>query len=432
MYGPVEGFAILIYGTVLQLLEFVIPTYLLARKQPRRGGFRVRMAISIVALALFNYSADMLVWVGMSGALPMWGRYSLNFLVYSLYLAALIPFVLMCFDTSVWNALFCATAGYTIQNLGSGIGEFVRILVQAATGVPVSDLATSVISSTTVALIILAAYFAFIRKVDRIGRLGDDSRNMLGMLVLVIMGVIAFDVLVRGLERAGAEPGFLLALRVVHFAVSSFILFAEYEMLYNASLRAEMATQETLAAERERQYQLSRETIAAVNRRVHDIRHKVVADLTESDAQVSREVLSSVVKDISVFDTQVKTGNDVLDTILTEKSLVCARRGVTLSCIADGTAVSGLPTTDLYALFGCLLDTAIDAVSELENSRERSISLTVRRVGSLALIHLERYGAAGAEADTQAAREIVERHGGTLALASGDGSTIIDAMLSAQ
>ena len=429
MMSPLVLAIVIAASNLGQPLQFGVPTFLIARRQPQRDGFVKRFIAAFALLLAFNLVASVVVWIGMTNDAFADYRNIINAVAYTLYLVVLVQLVLHCFDTSVWNALFCATSGYTIQNLGSGIGEFIRILVQLVTGTDYSELFAAIISNVTIAVVIVIYYFVFIRKVDRIGRLGEDSRNMFGMLVLVILGVIAFDIIVRGLERAGAEPGFLLALRVVHFAVSNFILFAEYEMLYNASLRAEVAAQELLAGERERQYQLSRETIAAVNRRVHDIRHKVVADLTEGDAQVSREVLASVAQDISVFDTQVKTGNDVLDTILTEKSLVCARRGVTLSCIADGTAMAGLPTTDLYALFGSLLDGAIDAVCELENKAQRSVSLTLRQVGNLALLHMEHYGSADEPA---AVREIVERHEGTLTVSSGDDTTVIDIMLSAE
>lgn len=37
-----------------------------------------------------------------------------------------------------------------------------------------------------------------------------------------------------------------------------------------------------------------------------------------------------------IYDSVVKTGNHILDTVLTGKSLLCEARGVTLTCVADG------------------------------------------------------------------------------------------------
>jgi hypothetical protein len=41
------------------------------------------------------------------------------------------------------------------------------------------------------------------------------------------------------------------------------------------------------------------------------------------------------------------SGNEALDTILSEKSLSCRRRGIAFSCIADGTALAHVSAADL-------------------------------------------------------------------------------------
>ena len=413
----------------MQPLQFLVPTFLLAGHSPRRDGFGRRAASALLVVATFNLVVNLFVWRGMAETFPPGMRYVVNFVVYSLYLVILVPAVRWCFEVGVWDALFCATAGYTIQNLGSGAGEFVRLTIQALTGAELAQMPATVLSDCSVAVVIAIYYLVFIRHVGQLGHLGRGSHGMLAAAVGVILVVVAFDVVVRGLGREGAQLGFLLALRVIHAAVSFFVLFAEYEMLYNVRLRAEVTAREQLATERERQYELSRETIKAVNRRVHDIRHKVLRDLADGETQVSREVLAEVARDIAVYDTAVKTGSDVLDTILTEKSLICARHGVTLSCIADGTALAKLPAADLYALFGGLLDKAIEAVCDLPDRRQRSISLTLRQVGSLALVHLEHYTAEDSGPSSPDVREIVERHGGTVTTSEGNGTVSLDAMI---
>jgi len=429
MPGMPLSLVLFLSALLMQPLQFLVPTFLLAGRSPRRDGYGRRVAAALAAVAAFNLAVSLFVWRGMSAAEPSGMRYVVNFTVYSLYLVLLVPAVRWCFDMGIWDALFCATAGYTIQNLGSGTGEFLRLATHALTGAEMGQLAATILSDCSVFAIVFVYYLVFIRHLGSLGQLGRDSRGMLAVLVGVILVVIAFDVVVRGLGREGAGLGFLLVLRVIHAAVSLFVLFAEYEMLYNVKLNAEVAARERLSAERERQYELSRETIAAVNRRVHDIRRKVLGDLAASEAPINREVLAEVARDIEVYDAPVRTGNDVIDTILTEKSLVCRRRGVTLSCIADGTALAQLPTTDLYALFGVLLDGAIDAVCGLDDMRRRSVTLTLRRVGDLALVHLEHYAGDSGAANDATLREIVERHGGTLAAARRGDAAVVDVML---
>lgn len=427
-YG-ILGIVYLVSSLFMQPLLFLMPTFLMADRFPRRDRFRMRCMRATILVAGFNLVISIAIMLGQTGGPLSGARYVLNFVVYSLYLIVLVPAAGSCFEMGFWDALFCATAGYTMQNIGSGLGEFLRILFQASTGSPLAELPAVVMSDLSVIATIVIYHYLFIRHLGELGSLGKDSRLMLGAAVGVILVVIAFDVVIRGLEREGAALGFLLALRVIHGTVSYFVLFAEYEMLYNVRLAGEVDAQMRLSAERERQYLLSRDTIAAVNRRVHDIRHKVARDLSEQDVAIDKETLKAVVRDISVFDTQVKTGNDALDTILTEKSLTCTRRGVTLSCIADGTALRHMTAADLYGLSSLLLDRAVEEVCDLDDRNLRSVSLTLRRVGELALLHVEYYAKDGGAYPVGELEEIVSRYGGTLNVSDRGKSRAIDAML---
>ena len=133
------------------------------------------------------------------------------------------------------------------------------------------------------------------------------------------------------------------------------------------------------------------------------------------------------------YDSAVRTGNEALDTILTEKRLTCANEGITLSCVADGAALGFMRDADIYSLFGNALDNAIEAARKLEAPSLRSISLVVRQAAGVASIHVEnRYASEpligqdgsivsskGDEANhgfgLRSMRLTVESYGGTLA-----------------
>lgn len=106
---------------------------------------------------------------------------------------------------------------------------------------------------------------------------------------------------------------------------------------------------------------------------------------------VEKGALEDLAQEVRIYDSKVKTGNDALDTILSEKRLLCEREGTRLTCIADGAALSGLSPADLYSLFGNLLDNAIEAVRRLDGAERRTISLVVSRRGDMAVIHEENY-----------------------------------------
>ena len=82
---------------------------------------------------------------------------------------------------------------------------------------------------------------------------------------------------------------------------------------------------------------------------------------------------------IKIYESIVKSGNEVLDTILTEKSLYCKERGITVSCVADGSQMGFINTIDLYAILGNALDNAIEAVEKFKHEEKRQIDVLIYR-----------------------------------------------------
>lgn len=331
--------------------EFGIPVWLICCHQPRRQSFGCRLALAILFLVL-ACTGLIAVWIvaatAPSGSMA---PYVLNLFAYALLIPAFAAAVLFCFDTSAWNALFAVTAGYTIQNLASGAEETFRIAVLAAGGPAFSAAFAAGFTFVAEAAILAISYVLFIDKVQDEPPLRRSSGTMLGMAVAVTLLVIANDVMIRGMEQMGAVPlPFLLAMRATHLAVCIFILYTEYQTLYKVRLETGMEMARKLAEERSRQYAQSTATVAAINARMHDIRHKVMATLRDEGVGMSQTAAQELVHDINVYDAQVHTGSTALDCVLTEKSLICQREGIALTCMADGSMLKFMPEEDVYGL----------------------------------------------------------------------------------
>ena len=210
---------------------------------------------------------------------------------------------------------------------------------------------------------------------------------MITMMAVVILMVIGFDLIIKSLCEMGIPVAYAVCLRFVHGFICIFTVWMEYELLVNRKLASERDT-----TERERQYQ-SRESIEAINIKCHDLRHQIRA-LADGGAVVDPAALADVAREVDVYDAAVHTGNEALDTILTEKSLVCQREGITLTCVADGAALDFMAPADIYALFGNALDNAIEAA---RRASRRSISLVVRRAMGVTSICVENYFDAAAQ-----------------------------------
>lgn len=322
-----------------------------------------------------------------SAALP----YPMQLLMFSALLAIMVGVTLWLFDASVWTALFCCTAGYAIQNFASGLTE----LVWVAAGVPEAadptlrgHLVRFALNVSCILAVYVPFYRVFARHISREGLEEVSDRALIVIMVVVMLGVIGFDLIIKDMADRGLPLMYEAALRGFHGLTCGLTYALEYELLVSRRLQVERATTERVLAERERQYERSRENIEAINVKCHDIRHQIRA-LAAGGSVVDGAVLDDIAREVDVYDSTVRTGNEALDTILTEKGLACRRAGVTLSCIADGRALGFMSAADIYALFGNALDNAIEAVRAISDPTRRSISLVVRHVAGVVSIHVE-------------------------------------------
>lgn len=142
----------------------------------------------------------------------------------------------------------------------------------------------------------------------------------------------------------------------------------------------------------------------------------------------------------------VETGNEALDTILTEKSLTCSSVGIVLSVIADGSALARMSAADIYSFFGNALDNAIEAVSRLADPEQNTISLTITRCGKMAAGNMEnpypteptfkdglpqttKADATNHGFGVRSMRATAERYGGTLHVGAEDGVFYLNALI---
>ena len=414
-------------GIVVQLL---VPVMLLAYRLPTRPHARLRAAGVAVTLVALAQAPLALGWVSSLDELE-------SFLVFTGLLALFVLAICFVFDVRVWPALFCATAGYTLQNLASGLTLLLQSILMQSALRPLHDPLATIVSLGVPAFTYALSYPLLISKLNKRGLTEVENRLMLLMFVLVAVTVIGFDLIIKGLVFEGTSLTFAVLLRLVHIVTCVFCLFAEYELLYARRADDELVETERLLAERERQYQLSRENIEAINIKCHDIRHQI-RHLAGGGAAVDQGVLRDIEREVNIYDSVVETGNEALNTILTEKSISCTNEGIELAVIADGAALGFMAPADIYALFGNALDNAIEAVRGIDDPERCIIKLSVAQRRGMVAINVENFCAVAphfveglpqtTKADVanhgfgvRSMRAIAERYGGSLRTGAEDG-----------
>lgn len=410
-------------GTILlSFLRFVGAVGLFAAPLSLRGGARKRIplalfglfALYVCLLLLFVHSAD---WQD-----PI--RHAFGELAtFSLLLVGLVLATTYIFETNILTAVFCSSAGYTVENFASGLTELVLDSFCSHSdkfNIYASPLHHIAMILTTV-VVYVVVFFLVTKPMLRQGLRRIEDRLMLAMMVAVIAVIISFDLLIKGLVAGGLDLRAMVMMRLFHGLACVFTLGAGFQLLVVRRIEAERDAAWQVLAERERQYEASRENMDAINARVHDIRHAI--GRLANDAQVKSDVLASMVREIDVYGKSLRTGNVALDTVLAEKGLTCSREGIALTCVADGSLLSVIAPGDTYALFSTLLDEAIERT--LSGSEGRSISLVIREAMGNVTIHIECTEGIGvaSERDTRfiPLAALCERYDATFATMEDDG-----------
>lgn len=154
------------------------------------------------------------------------------------------------------------------------------------------------------------------------------------------------------------------------------ILYLQNELFRKSALREELALMNLLHRKEHEQYQMAKENIELINQKCHDLKHqiRIIRKLEQDEIE---QYVKEVEQSVHIYEAIAKTGNEVLDTILTEKSLYCASHDITISCVADGVQLGFINTLDLYSFLGNALDNAIEAVEKFEEKEKRQIDVVI-------------------------------------------------------
>lgn len=378
------------WTSAYSIIKLALCVWLFSRTLPHREPRAVRSGVVLVcasALTASSISLGFSIFPTLTDDLS----YLQGIATFVLVLAIAVTAQSVVYDCPVWTSIFCGSMGYMLENLSNSVERIVGGIVPSL-AYPQSFL-TGSLKHWIVSLIVIAiAYQLLIRRIEKTGLLQIDDPVMVVSAALVVVVNMLLDLIIKELTGPNYEVPAMYGqvLYWTYLVLCVYLLYSMFEIIYNRRLQTNIAAVERLRAAEAKQYEMSRENIEAINLKCHDIKHQIRA-LAAGGAAVDGQVLADLSHEVDVYDSVVKSGNDALDTILTEKSLYCEKHGITLSCIADGTALDFVEPADLYSFFGNALDNAIEAVERLDGPECRCVSLIVKRAGDMASIHVENF-----------------------------------------
>jgi hypothetical protein len=212
------------------------------------------------------------------------------------------------------------------------------------------------------------------------------SAALIGFTVFVTSNI---SYVMEALDYAEIVIEQLFTVRTMVNLGGSAILFAYHSQIIELNSRYEVMYLQHMLEMQSNNYEVLKQSVEVVNQKYHDLKYTIALLKDEANSEKSTEYLNKMEKDIKAYEANNKTGNDVLDTILTAKTLYCQNNGIELTCVADGEMLSFIDPMDLAVLFGNILDNAIESVSKITQEERKLIHMAVARQKGFARIRVE-------------------------------------------
>ncbi len=226
------------------------------------------------------------------------------------------------------------------------------------------------------ALLLLPVYCLIARPMAKNGILHVGPRQTGSAVVILLLFENLYMNEISGNQIfSGASAGPLLLCEFYCLT----LLYLQNILFQKSAMRQELAMISQLRHQREEQYELEQENISLINQKCHDLKHQVRAlrDMTGGEEQ--KRYLDEIDDAIQIYESNIRTGSKVLDTILTEKSLRCRKDGIQIHCVADGSRMEFMNAVDLYTILGNAVDNAMEAVLKFPDPVKRQIDLLIYR-----------------------------------------------------
>ena len=372
------------YKSYQFLLELLIAECLFTYRLSRRRFFALRAVAALAACwALFRFFPIL------SG-----NAFYISFMFLVLFAGTVFAFKFLYKETWL-TIVFCCIAGYTVQHMTYELYNLAMTAMNINSNSPMgvygsewspmfSNPVLLMLYLVLYAAVYFGMYWAFGRRIKRHERLRLKNAFVFVFVVLILVVDILLNAIVVFFLAEEENILYLIIVGIYNVLCCVFALYLQFEVALRRQLQTALAALRQLRSKEREQYETSKENIRLINMRCHDLKHQIRH--IGQTAEISSSAVSEIEDLISIYDSTVKTGNDALDVILTEKSLLCNKNGVKLSCIADGERLDFMSEQDIYSLFGNILDNAIDAVMSLPPDK-RVISLHVRSADTLVSIN---------------------------------------------
>lgn len=356
--------------------ELLLATSVYVFKLRRRNHFLLWLVLCLSCFIGFAYSWSLIPYINSVTSIIF------SILFFFIAFFGLIGSLMACFKVNIQAAMFLGTAGYAMQHFTYKLIQIVIGSIEK--GIPSfvdNNYGIYGIYASFVIISLPIFYNMFGKKIHNNETLIiKDSRLLIISIILIICTVI-LNLIYESFVKVSNLTLFIVG--CLFDMVCCFLtLFIEFEMLKSKEISEAYIQMKTIWESEKKQLEISKENMDYMKILAHDLKH----ELNESTLLISKDKVDELNHRIAAFGNSIKTGNDILDLVIAERTLIVQKENINLSIIADGSVLSNMKQSDCYSLFMNIMDNAIDAVKELPKD-QREISLAVRESMGMILIH---------------------------------------------
>ena len=354
--------------------------FFICKEQEKRPYFLLRCFLCYGLVCVFRY-------LYFNQLMPVINR-DLGFYLRMLGFILLIFFVVgitpICYKCDFFSSLFAGTFGYCIQFICQ------RIYAYSSSKFPEGTLPVFyyLLYLGIILLAFTIVYFS-LKKFDMY-YLIVNRRSTIVVSIVAIITTIILNLFFSRFLREGGEGLFICYNIAVVLLVLVIILY-EMATLKAKNNEIERDNIKDILKKSKEQYSYEKSVIDLMNIKFHDLKHQI--ENLEAD---QKEYLSNEISEaVETYDAIVKTNNPALDVVLTRTNFICKKKNIYYTCMADNDCLSPFKETDVYSLFGNILDNAIEAVDKVENTDKRVIDIRITKKSYFINIHEENYFSGG-------------------------------------
>ena len=173
-----------------------------------------------------------------------------------------------------------------------------------------------------------------------------------------------------------------------------YILTIQHDQLRESALHSELEAMDEVLHRQYEQYKRSKEGIKLINSRYHELKIQIANIRAERDQAKQDAALARMESGIRQYEAENKTGNPVLDTLLTAKSMECQEQGINMTSVADGQWLGFLSTREICTLAGVPLDNAVESLTAEPDPEKRLLRVAIYAQSGCVMLRFENYCAA--------------------------------------